>query len=247
MSRIERTKAVSIFSSQGDRQAQEDFVLANREKGIFVVADGFGGPAAGAAAAKIGCEAVQEFLVKEAGDLDATLPFVLKNYYSLVGNVLFNALIYSNRKVQALNRGVGVHEKGGASVLAGFVDEDLLALASVGNCTAWLFRDGKELQLIQPRSYARLLDPYETEADKRLLPFFQVPLMALGMSEDLEPEIVEYRIRPGDWLLLHTDGLDSVIRQQLLALQCSKGGADALQILKAGHYLENVGACLAVF
>src|SRR4051794_18797760 len=110
-----RAKAVSIFMGVGQRPGQEDYVLADREKGIFVVADGFGGPTPGALAAKTACETIKKFLFKEAGDLDATLPFVLRNYFSLAGNVLFNSLIYANSKLYSLNRNKNVHEKGGAS------------------------------------------------------------------------------------------------------------------------------------
>ena len=71
--------------SLGSRSAQEDFVLSDAEKGIFVLADGFGGPNPGAAASKAACESVKHFLFKEAGDRDATMPFVLRSYFSLGG------------------------------------------------------------------------------------------------------------------------------------------------------------------
>src|SRR6185437_5231275 len=115
-----------------------------------------------------------------------------------------------------------VHEKGGASVIAGFIDGDLLALANVGACSAVLVRGGKTRELVLPRSYARLIDPFGDPF--RSEPIVDAPLMALGMSEDLEPEICEYRVRPGDWLVLHSDGVDppffvhlELIQQKLLS------------------------------
>jgi serine/threonine protein phosphatase PrpC len=187
--------------SQGTRPGQEDFVLSDEKKGIFVLADGFGGPSPGAAASKTACEEVKRFLFKEAGDLDATMPFVLRSYFSLAGNVLFNALIFANRKVLKQNHGKNVHEKGGASVIAGFIDGDLLAIANVGTCSARLMRDGQLQELVIPRSYGRLVDPFLGEGS------IDTPLMALGMADDLEPEIFEYRVRPGDWLMLFSDGV----------------------------------------
>ena len=196
-----------------------------QEKGIFVVADGFGGPGPGAQAAKAACEAVRGFLIKEAGDLESTLPFVLRSYFSLAGNVLFNALIHANRKVSALNKGKNVHERGGASVLAGYMDGDLLALANVGACSAWLLRGGTGAELVTPRTYGRLSNPFAVRlggsGEERRVP----PLMAVGVAEDLEPEIFEYRVRPGDWLLFHTDGIAAETRSRIAALQ--KEGAFA--------------------
>ena len=43
--------------------------------------------------------------------------------------------------------------------------------------------------------------------------------MALGMAEDLEPEIFEYRIRAGDWLVLFSDGVISSFFGQLAFIQ----------------------------
>ena len=103
---------------------------------------------------------MKHFLFKEAGDRDATLPFVLRSYFSLAGNVLFNALIFANRKVLKLNGKKNVHEKGGASLIAGFMDGDLLALANVGVCSAMLMREGKSQELVVPRSYGKLADPF---------------------------------------------------------------------------------------
>lgn len=242
-------RAVSTFLHPGERPAQEDHLLALQEKGILVVADGFGGAASGAGAARTACESVRSFLVKEAGDLEATLPFVLRQYFSLAGNVLFNALIHANRQLMQLNRPRSVHEKGGASVIAAFLDGDLLALANVGCCTAWLFRDGRAVELVMPRTYGRLLDPLD---GNRANPQTQVPLMAIGLTEDLEPEICEYRMRPGDWLLLSTDGVPPEVRERLLELHRSRRPAAeaaeaAVNEYKSGRYIDNAASALVIF
>jgi serine/threonine protein phosphatase PrpC len=243
-----QVRAVSIFSSKGARPAQEDHVLSSQEKGIFVIADGFGGPVPGAQASKIACEAVRSFLVKEAGDLEATLPFVLRSYFSLAGNVLFNALIHANFKVRKLNRGKGIHERGGASVLAGFLDGDLLSLASVGGCTAWLFRGGRSTELVTPRTYGRLCDPFSIDLREDLT----VPLMAIGMSEDLEPEIFEYRVQAQDWLIIHTDGVHSQVRAQIAAVQqenlpAQQASEKVLTILNQCSFDDNASVSLTIF
>lgn len=244
-------RALATYQGQGNRPSQEDYALAIEDKGVFAVADGFGGPKPGSEAARTACESVRDFLVREAGDLDATLPFVLRQYFSLAGNVLFNALIHANRKVTALNRSKSVHEKGGASVVAGFLDGDLLALANVGSCTAWLLRGGDAVELVVPKTYARLWNPFDAPdlsgAESR-----NIPLMALGITDDLEPEIVECRVRPGDWLLLHTDGLtrelrDQVRQLQILGLSPDQASAEVAQALKIGKVSDNACATVVMF
>ena len=259
--RMARVRAVTTFSSRGARAAQEDHVLAVQDRGIFVVADGFGGPGPGALASRTACEAVRGFLIKEAGDREATLPFVLRSYFSLAGNVLFNALVHANLKVNALNKGKSVHERGGASVLAGYLDGDLLALANVGGCSAWLLRDGRAAELVLPRTYGRLCDPFASgggadvpihDANAAIHDALRAPLMAVGMAEDLEPEIFEYRVRPGDWLLFQTDGLDARVRAKIAELQ--KEGAvptvaseSLISLLNQESYEDNSACSLVIF
>ncbi|MBC7691381.1 MAG: protein phosphatase 2C domain-containing protein [Methylotenera sp.] len=243
-----RIKASLVFSSQGALASQEDFVLGKKDRGLFVVADGFGGVVPGALASRTACEAVLGFLQKEAGDIEATLPFVLRSYYSLAGNVLFNALVHANRQVLRLNQKKNVHERGGASVIAGFLDEDLMAIAHVGACGAWLFRSGMATELVTPRTYARLSDPFNKEVSDGTA----VPLMALGISQDLEPEIVELRVRPGDWLLLQSDGMDQTIREGLLKIQtenltAAQSAETAEAYLKQCRFIDNASASLTLF
>lgn len=204
------------FTTSGERPCNEDAVLTDRERRIFAVADGFGGPVAGKEASREACEQVRAFLEREAGDQDATMPFVLRSYISLLGNVLFNSVLHSNRKVLRLNRDKTVHEKGGASLVTAYLDEDLLAIASVGACSSWLIRQGKMIRLTQPRSYERQSDPFVSQGT--------IPLNALGMVEDLEPEIVEYRVRPGDWLVLNTGLLENGLKEDLSQLNLATSG-----------------------
>jgi PPM family protein phosphatase len=243
-----KIQAISNFSSKGARSAQEDYILTLQEKGIFVIADGFGGPSAGAEASKKACEEVQSFLVKEAGDLEATLPFILRSYFSLAGNVLFNALIHANRKLIFKNQSQSIHQRGGASVLAGFLDGPFLALANVGACDAWLIRKGEIVELVKPRTYARLQNPFGSDPS----PEQAVPLMALGMVSDLEPEIFEYRIEAGDWLIFQTDGLTAEVRDQIRLLQLRELTPDqatqvAWDLFNQGGYQDNSSLSLVIF
>jgi serine/threonine protein phosphatase PrpC len=244
-------KAFATLITQGPRPLQEDHLLLREERGIFAIADGFGGGTAGPQAARVACESVIEFLDKEAGDLDATLPFVIRKYFSLAGNVLFNAILHSNRKVKNLNKGAIGNQKGGASLLSAFLDGSFLAIAHVGACSGWLIRDGKMERLTVPRTYGRLLDPMADDEAAKLA----VPLMAVGMSEDLEPEILEYQLQPGDWVLLHTDGFTREGRDGVLdvAFATQRLGdpefaAEAVrERLKEFRPIENATAALLIF
>ncbi len=214
-SRIELVSAEG-FQIQGSAPTQEDYFEINPDRGIFVLADGFGG-GLGRQAAELAVKSVRHFLEQEAGDLDATLPFELRPYYSLAGNVLFNAISYANQKLLKMNQGKAWLDSGGASLLAGYLDGRLLALAQVGACRLHLKRDQHVKELISPKTLLRQVDPMQDEGDGD-----EVPLMSFGTSKSLEPEITELEIRPGDQVFFQTSGVKQTLRNQVFSLNSSK-------------------------
>ncbi|MBU6153043.1 MAG: hypothetical protein KGP28_01965, partial [Bdellovibrionales bacterium] len=97
-------KFAEAFQVQGANPVQEDYFEINVDRGIFILADGFGG-SAGREAAELAVKSARKFMEQEAGDLDATLPFELRPYYSLAGNVLLNAIAFANQTVFQRNHG----------------------------------------------------------------------------------------------------------------------------------------------
>jgi serine/threonine protein phosphatase PrpC len=62
MSSAMPVRLATTLLSQGTRASQEDFALVDADKGVFVLADGFGGPYPGSSASKAACEGVKHFL-----------------------------------------------------------------------------------------------------------------------------------------------------------------------------------------
>ena len=247
-----KARSVTILSRKGDQPTLEDHVLSNERRGIFAVADGFGGGSLGFDAAKTACAAVGEFLEKEGGDLDATFPFVLRRYYSLAGNLVFNAVWYANEKLVERNDKKAGCEKSGASIVTGFLIGDTLALAGVGGCSAWLVRGGEVARIVQPRTYQRVVDPLERFPEASCPP---IPLMALGMSADTEPEISEVKVREGDWVILHSGRLSEELRSKIQGLSTEGFGIDSpedilrrlKEALEEDVFLVNTSVLVASF
>jgi serine/threonine protein phosphatase PrpC len=205
-----RVRGVLSVISPGSRPAQEDFLVSMPEKGVFSIGDGLGAGGAGQMAAQIGCEASASFLVRNSGDSDATLPFILRRYFTLEANMVFNSLIHANREICNFNRTRDISRKGGASVLTAFVERGFVALGTAGLCSARLYRGDQPPALLnRPRGYRNLENPTEELAgflDAQAV-HGDVPMMALGLHDEFEPEVFEFKVRSGDWLLLHTDGV----------------------------------------
>ena len=200
------------FQFQGDFPVQEDYFELNPERGIFVLADGFGGNL-GKQAAELAVKSIRSFMEQEAGDLDATLPFELRPYYSLAGNVLLNAISFANQKILEMNRERSWEDSGGSSVIAGYLEGRLLSVAQVGTCKMFLRRGSGMKQVVHPKSLMSQVNPFDDEGEGD-----SVPLMSLGTAKRLEPEITEVELKLGDQIFLETAGVRNAIRQKLSLL-----------------------------
>lgn len=205
-------QSVDGFQFQGRAPIQEDYFEINADRGIFILADGFGG-SAGKYAAEIAVKSVRKFLEQEAGDLDATLPFEIRPYFSLAGNVLYNAISFANQKLIQENLKLGVNDRGGASLIAGYLEGKLLALANVGACRLHLHRDGMIKEVVSPKTLERQVNPFQDEAPSA------IPLMSFGTAKQLEPEIIEIELRQRDELCFQTSGLQRSLREKLFQLK----------------------------
>jgi len=200
------------FQIQGSQPLQEDYFELNADRGIFLLADGFGGTP-GRSAAELSVKSARQFMEQEAGDLDATLPFELRPYYSLAGNVLLNAIRFANEKVLLMNRDRSWEQSGGASLVAGYLEGRLLSIAQVGSCRIHLKRGEVIKELVAPRSLLSQVNPFLEEGEGDA-----IPLMSIGTSKRLEPEISEIELRPGDEILISSSGVRKEFREGVRAL-----------------------------
>ncbi len=210
-------KFAEAFQFQGHDPVQEDYFELNPERGIFILADGFGGEL-GRRAAEISVKSIRKFMEQEAGDLDVTLPFELRPYFSLAGNVLLNAIAFANQKVLEMNQGRNWEQSGGSSIIAGYLEGRLLSVAQVGACRMNLKRSGMIKQVVSPRSLLSQTNPFEDEGEGS-----SVPLMSLGTAKRLEPEITEVELKSGDFIFFETAGMRREFREKASRLDGNAG------------------------
>lgn len=182
-------------------RVNEDAVLAVPEHRLFGIADGFGGSGAGDAAAKSCLADVREFVENGLGDSEVTLPFVYRSDYAAGANLVFNAFLHANHRLHAANKERPLNARAGASALFALFTGRHVTLANAGACGAFLARKGRAIELVKPRTY----NAYR--AATHWNPQWAFPMTALGLGSDVEPEIFELRIEPGDVVVMATDGV----------------------------------------
>ena len=199
---IQAVKAYSSVSEAGKKEnaLNEDATLVVSKRQLFGIADGFGGMGIGDEAAEKCLKYVEEFVENGLGDSEVTLPFIYRSYYTSSANLIFNAFLYANKLTHDENKIRHINARGAASVLFAFFEGKNMTIANVGSCTALLVRSGHLEEIIKPRSYNALRKEHWN-------PHWAFPLMAMGLTQDIEPEITELRVETGDVIILATDGV----------------------------------------
>ncbi len=173
---------------------------------VLAVADGMGGHAHGRAAAELALSAVSEI-----GPANATVEGILR------------AALEANRRVVDRARAVG--ETVGTTLTLAVARAGSALIAHVGDSRAYLIHEGTVAQITADHSFTGEMTRrgHMTPTEAARHPQRNVLHRALGPSEDVEVDIYEAGISPGDIIVLATDGLVTVGLDDLLAVV--EGGA----------------------
>lgn len=206
------------------RKNNEDSNVCLPQSGVFCVADGMGGMAAGDVASGIVVGTIKEHFDSEPRPMSA----------SEKARKAVAALSIANDRIHEAARARGLQTVGSTVVLAAFDGRNpaRLTIVHAGDSRCYRFREGKLLQLTTDHSVAEAVGIDE----KKLSAMFRgVVTRAIGTVEEIEPEKTNMQIQAGDVYLICSDGLtrmvpDAGIRKILtdLAGQPLQQRADAL-------------------
>ena len=191
------------------RSGNEDnfTVDATPERGIYVVADGMGGHAAGEVASEMAVQIIQRELHK-VNDVDS------EESAALVGNTLrkANRAIHDRTITEVDKQGMGTT----ASVL--LISGSRYLIGQVGDSRVYLMRDGTLSQITKDHSYVQeQVDAgFLTPEQARYHPYSNVITRCVGASPDVEPDVYKGDVRAGDLFLVASDGLTGMVDDRRL-------------------------------
>ncbi len=214
------------------RTTNEDDLAVREDLGLFIVADGMGGHAAGEVASQVAVEGIAAFVeatVKVSTDQTWPAPFDPRE--SVDANRLRAGFSMANRRLAA--RIAASRELRGmaTTAVAMLVDEGAVAVAHVGDSRAYLLRHGRLARLTRDHSWVeeQIQAGTLSEAAARRHPWRNVVTRALSGSADLDVEVQELRLEPRDRVLLCTDGIFSVLDDARIGeILGREGGLDEL-------------------
>lgn len=208
-----RVESESISDIGRKRKSNEDHFCADDERGLYVVADGMGGHAAGEIASQIAVETIEEFIKLTSSSQDTTWPYGLDENLTLNGNRLKTSVRFANRRVIEKTRERAEYEGMATTVVAVLINGDQAEIAHVGDSRLYLIREGKIRRLTDDHSWVneQVLSGVIDVGQARTHPLRNVVTRALGGKEDLEVDMQTLTLQAMDLLLLCSDGLTSML------------------------------------
>ena len=182
------------------RPENEDSLLVDPDHGIYAVADGMGGHRAGEVASAIAIE-------------------VLKTAFEN-GQPLDEAIEAANRAVFAKAAGDPALSGMGTTLTAAVVEADQTALLGhVGDSRAYLLRDGALARVTEDHSLVEQLvrDGRLSPEEAINHPQRAIITRAVGIEPEVQVSLYRHELRPGDRLVICSDGLSDMISDDLIA------------------------------
>jgi len=190
------------------RQKNEDNFFVSPDERVFAVADGMGGALGGARASKLTVEAIES--------LWKTKPPHLSDKEA-IRQWLIEAVSAANRSVyNVAEQDASVRGMGTTVVVAVQSDDNYMQIAHVGDSRAYLIRGGKPVLLTQDHSVVQEMVRAGrlTEEQARINPYKNLITRCLGHDDKVEIDQTPVEVRPNDWIVLCTDGLPTVLRDE---------------------------------
>ena len=194
------------------RKHNEDSFLSDPDLGLFIVADGLGGHAAGEVASQIVVETVARF-VGETLEKDRTWPVEYDPSITYDGNRLKVALLLSDQAIAEDIRRNPERETMGSTVVAGLFHGPKVTLAHVGDSRAYVLGPEGIRQVTRDHSWVaeQVANGILTPSEARVHPFRNVITQALGNGGELDVELQNLELSKSERLLLCSDGLSGMI------------------------------------
>jgi protein phosphatase len=206
------------------RLVNEDSYAARPDLGLFMVADGMGGHAAGEVASRLAVEAIEAYVTevrsRQAASEKPASPFDTDSGRESAASILTGAFRIANRRIaEAVDHEAAL--KGMATTASALLLDETTpsVIAHVGDSRIYLLRDGRLARITQDHSWveeqvrAGVLDALAA----RQHPWRSVVTRAINGGEDPRVDVITLPLVRGDRILLCSDGLPVVVNDERIA------------------------------
>lgn len=198
------------------RSGNEDNYLMASERGLFIVADGMGGHAAGEVASEMAARVIAEQFSPIKGMSDDEL---MAQMVAAIRSA--NTAVFERTELEPEKRGMGT-----TTTTLSLLPTRYL-IGHVGDSRAYMLRGGRLTQITKDHSYvqeqvdAGRLSPQEA----RVHPYANVITRCVGTNGDVVPDLFTGTLEADDLLLLASDGLTGMIEDEDMQAILVDGGS----------------------
>ena len=193
------------------RDINQDSILVDNNLGLFIVADGMGGHRGGEVASALAVETSQE---------------VFENQHNLSQpkDLIRGAFREASRRIYLKSTKENPELMGmGTTMVLAYSHGNSIYMGNVGDSRAYLYKEGKLWQLTEDHSLvneqikAGIISPNEPEATVGR----NVITRSVGFEEEVDVDVVEREIFPGEMFLMCSDGLSGMISDEKISELCA--------------------------
>ena len=197
------------------RALNEDAYMLRADEGLFVVCDGMGGAPAGEVASQMAVDAIVRELseqrpVMPASDERGYLPHTTR-----LAEVVrrSNEVIYGQAQKDPRQAGMGT------TVVGAWIGRHVVSIAHVGDSRAYLWHGQRLEALTRDHSLGEVQIAAGLIEEVRRLPVEQQNALVrvLGREPEVEVDVKVVPVRPGEYVLLCSDGLTRMVPEYIVA------------------------------
>lgn len=197
------------------RESNQDFFLCDEEAGLYIVADGMGGHRGGEVASRMAAETLRDSIreaIAKTGSRRPNARVVLVEGYEQASHKVYDTSQEPTNDLQGM----------GTTLVAALLHEDTLFIANVGDSRAYLFTSNQLWQITEDHSLMneQLRAGLISERDIARYTGKNVITRSVGFERDVQVDVIERKIYPGEIILMCSDGLSGLVSDQRIAEIC---------------------------
>ena len=222
------------------RKSNEDSYCVNHDEGLYVVADGMGGHAAGEVASGLAVSTIEDYIKFTSVKENASSNSGLDGGLTPNGRRLKTSIYQANQRLLEYTQQRAECDGMATTIVAVLVEEGVAEIAHVGDSRVYLIRDNAIRCMTTDHSWVNeQVQSGMMDTDQaRHHPLRNVVTRAIGGDTILEVDVQSIELELGDRLLLCSDGLPSMVADdEILQIVLSDGGSlkQAEKLVKAAN------------
>ncbi len=238
-----RIEAYALTDPGPVREQNEDFFDVLEDEGLFLLADGMGGHAAGEVAAKLAVETVRDVIMGELDPDETRLDRVIEDYPDMLRERMRYAMNQASLRIRQEALANPSYAGMGTTLVVCLVEDGMVHIAHVGDSRVYLYRNRRLQRLTRDHTVVQMeLDAGRITPElARVVPHKNMLTQSVGFHGPVEPDTSTRPVEPGDVFILCSDGLTDPLTDNDIAALCRKHDAPELPDILVRSALEAGG------